>query len=306
MVTKSAYSLEIDGHALRFTNLDKVLYPAAGFTKAQVIDYYVRMAPVLLPHLRGRPLSLKRYPDGVEEPYFFQKECPAHRPDWLSTVPVRSEKSDRDVPYCGVNSVADLAWLANLANLEVHTYLALGKNLDSPTMLVFDLDPGPGCDLLTSAGVALLVRDRLEEDGLESYAKVSGNKGVHVYAPLNSGARFDATKPYSRGIAQGLQKEHPKLLTANMSKEVRQGRVFIDWSQNDRHKTTVCAYSLRGTPIPYVSAPVGWDELEDAVKGRDADRLRFTPAQAQERVELMGDLFSDVLTQKQRLPSLAA
>ena len=298
--------VEVDGHTLKLSNLEKVMYPKTGFTKGQVIDYYARIAPAILPHLRGRPLSLKRYPNGVEGGFFYQKSCPPHRPKWLPTVPVWSEGRGEDIIYCKCEELADLVWLANMANLELHTFLARGKTIQNPTMMVYDLDPGAPAGLLECCEVAVWVRDELKDMGLRSLVKVSGSKGMQLYVPINTPTTYDVTKPLSRMIAERLSSEHPGKVTANMRKDLRKGKIFIDWSQNDEHKTTVCVYSLRGTPNPQVSVPLTWDEVEEALANEDASPLWFSPDQAIARYEEQGDLFKDVLTRKQRLPSLGA
>lgn len=301
-----AARVQIDGRVLRLSNLDKVLYPQTGFTKAQVIDYYSRMADVLLPHLAGRPVTLKRYPDGVEGEYFFEKQCPSHRPSWLRVEPVVSQRSARGVvEYCLVDDKPALIWLANLACLEIHLLLAKAENLESPTFMVFDLDPGPPATLKECLEVALQLKEMLDALDLESLPKTSGGKGLHLYVPLNCpGVDFDMTKAFSRSLAELLQERHPESVTANMSKAVRDGKVFIDWSQNDRHKTTVCPYSLRAQARPTVSAPVTWDELRAALEAGEPQRLIFTAGEMLQRVARRGDLFEKVLMLEQRLPNL--
>jgi bifunctional non-homologous end joining protein LigD len=281
-----------------------VLYPDAGFTKTDVVRYYLDIAPALLPHLKDRPLTLKRYPNGVAQPFFYEKMCPAHRPDWVATT--RMDTTSRPIDFCVVDSAATLAWVANLASLELHTLLSRGKGLERPTFMVFDHDPGDGAGLLDCARVALRFRDLLAQLGLRSFAKTSGGKGLHLYVPLNSAVRFDDTKLFSRTIAQILEKEDPKRITTVMRKDLRAGKVFVDWSQNDRHKTTACAYSLRARPRPTVSTPVEWDEVERAVRKGDASSLTFEAADAVGRVQRHGDLFAPVLKLRQKLPGLNA
>ena len=293
--------VEIDGHTLRLTNLDKDLY--RGFTKGEVIDYYARIADVLVPHLAERPLTLRRFPDGVDADGFFEKEAPSHRPDWVRTVAVPSGRRGV-VNYTIADSRAVVVWLANLAALELHPLLSRAPELDTPTSIVFDLDPGAPADVLDATEIALRVRDRLEGIGLESLAKVSGGKGVHVYVPLNSDVGFDATKDFAHAVAKVLAREDPKHVTSVMTKAERKGKVFVDWSQNDDSKTTVAVYSLRAGPEPRVSAPVGWDELEDALTADDADRLRFSPDDVLARVERDGDPFAPLETVRQELPAL--
>jgi len=297
--------VRLEGHPLALTNLEKVLYPAAGFTKAEVIDYYVRVAPVLLPHLGGRPLNLKRYPDGVEAPFFFQKECPANHPDWLPTTRVESGSGGGAINYCMADDTAGLVWLVNAGNLEMHTFLATATDVERPTVVAFDLDPGPGAGLVQCCEVALWVKEWLGAAGVACYPKVSGGKGMQVYAPLNTPVTYEATRTMALAVALAIEREHPKAVTSNMRKDRRTGRVLVDYSQNSRHKSTVSAYSLRGQPTPTVSAPLLWSEVEDGAAG-EAQHLRFTPDDVLERVRRNGDLFAEVLTRRQRLPAFGA
>lgn len=298
----TAYDIEIDGRPLRLSNLQKVLYPASGFTKAHVIDYYRRIAPVLLPHLRDRPLTLKRYPEGVDHNYFYEKNCPSHRPAWLSTVPVWSERNDGVVNYCVVNDLASLVWAANLADIELHPSLSVRRDLTRPTALVFDLDPGEGVDVVACARVALLLRERLVSMPLQAYPKTSGGKGLQVYVPLNSETDYDASKTFARRLAQSLEKRFPNDIASRMQKTLRRGKVLIDWSQNDQHKTTVCVYSLRAQDPPTVSTPLHWHEVETLAVRGDRERVRFSPEAVLARVHEFGDLFAPVLDQVQPLP----
>jgi len=294
----------VDGKPLEVSNLDKVLYRETGFTKGELIDYYMRIAPVLLPHLKGRPLTLKRYPDGTDGFFFYEKNCPAHRPCWIKTTVVHSEKKDTE--HCVINDLPSLIWVANLASIELHTSLALAKNVDRPTMLAFDLDPGPPANILQCCRVAMWTRAILEEHGLKSYPKTSGSKGLQLYVPLNKAATYDQTKTFAHNMAEQLERQHPELVVSKMSKALRNGKVFVDWSQNDRHKTTVCVYSLRAKAEPTVSTPVTWQEVESALKKNDAEKLVFTSADVLKRVEKQGDLFAPVLTEKQALPAFAS
>jgi len=282
------------------SNPQKVLYPEAGFTKAEVVAYYLGVAPVLLPHLKGRPLTLKRYPNGVGAAFFYEKMCPAHRPDWVATTAVPT--TSRTIDFCLVQDAATLVWVANLASLELHTLLAKAGDIERPTFMVFDHDPGEGVGMLECCRVALRFREMLEQFGLKSFAKTSGGKGLHLYVPLNTAVTFEETKTFSRAAAQILEKQDPKGVTTNMSKRLRGGKVFVDWSQNDRHKTTVCAYSLRARERPTVSTPVAWAEVERAVRRGDAAALSFEAGDVVKRVKKMGDLFEPVLKMKQRLP----
>jgi bifunctional non-homologous end joining protein LigD len=297
--------VEVEGRALRLSNLDKVLYPEPGFTKAQVIDYYTRVAPVLLPHLRGRPLTLKRYPNGVEGKYFYEKECPSHRPEWVSTarIPIRSD--GRSVNFCLAEDLPTLVWTANLADLELHTSLARAAAITRPTMMVFDLDPGAPAAVLECARVALALRDLLAPLGVESWVKTSGSKGLQVYVPLNVETSYAQTKPFALAVAQLLERDHPELVVSRMRKDLREGKVFVDWSQNDEHKTTVCVYSLRAKAHPMVSTPLAWDEVEEALAAHEPGLLAFDWEAALARTEEHGDLFSEVLDREQTLPALA-
>lgn len=301
-----ATEVEVEGRTLTLTNLDKVFYPEAGFTKAHVIDYYRRVSPVLLPHLRGRALTLKRYPDGVEGPFFYEKSCPPHRPEWLSTQGVWSDTRGEDIDYCVVDSLPALVWAANIADLELHAFLARAvEDPQAPTALVYDLDPGEGTGILECCEVGLALRDVHKELGLECFPKVSGSKGLQVYVPLNvEGVTFEETKPFARAMGEVLERAMPDLVTTNMKKTERRGRVLVDWSQNDDHKTTVCVYSLRAKRLPTVSTPLRWGEVTAALDASDADALRFLPEDVFARVEKHGDLFRPVLEMEQSLPVL--
>jgi bifunctional non-homologous end joining protein LigD len=282
-------------------NLDKVLYPRTGFTKAGIIDYYSRIAPVMLPHLADRPLSLRRCPDGVNGDCFFEKRCPAHRPDWLPVHRLPSSSAG-SIGFCGANDLPALVWLADQAVLELHPYLHLAQAPDRPTALVLDLDPGPPAGLAEACRVGRLLCGLLAELGLDCIAKVSGGKGLHVYVPLNTEVSYARTKTFARALAQTLTRDDPTRVTATMAKVERTGKVFIDWSQNDLKKTTVAVYSLRVGPTPRASAPVAWDEIDAALADGDADRLRFDPAAVLARVEHHGDLFAPLLAKPQSLP----
>lgn len=296
--------VEVGGRSLSVSNLDKVLYPATGFTKAAVIDYYVRVAEVMLPHLAGRPLTMIRYPDGVEGNSFFEKRCPEHRPDWLGTVRLGRDGREKVVDHCDVRDVAGLAWVANMAALELHTSLARGPDTAMPTMVVFDLDPGAPADAATCAQVALLLRDVFEKLGLEGFTKTSGSKGLQVYVPVNGPTSYDATRTFALSVGQLLERVHPELVLTAMDKAKRKGKVFVDWSQNTLTKTTVCAYSLRAKASPTVSTPLTWHEVQQAAEAGDADRLRFTSGQVLRRIDEHGDLFAPTATLVQSLPTL--
>jgi len=297
-------SIEVQGRQLKLSNLEKVLYPATGFTKQQVIDYYVRIAPAMVPHLAGRPLTRKRYPNGVDEEFFYEKNAPQHRPDWVKTTPIWSGRNRRTVHYILANDLATLVWLANLAAIELHPSLALAKDITCPTMMVFDLDPGPPANIVHCCQVGLWLREIFEHFGLQSFAKTSGSKGLQIYVPLNTPTNYESTKTFSHALAQLLEQEHPELVVSDMKKQVRTGKVFVDWSQNDEHKTTVAVYSLRAREHPTVSTPVTWEEIERAFKKKDSGLLVFEAKQAVTRVGKMGDLFAPVLDLKQRLPDL--
>ena len=289
-------TVEVGGRQLKLSNLDKVLYPEPGFTKGEVIDYCTRVAPAVLPHLHARALTLKRYPNGVDGKYFYEKQKPSHAPEWVRSATV--ETGDRDIDFVLCDDLPTLVWLANLADLELHPSLALAEDPDRPTVLAFDLDPGEPAALPECREVALLLRDTLADLGLDCLAKTSGSKGMQVYVPLNTPVTYDDTKPFAQALAQLLEKRHPKLVTSSMKKSLRPGRVFIDWSQNSRHKTTVAVYSLRARARPTVSTPVTWDEVAD---GEQA--LVFETGAVLERIEEHGDLFAPVLDLKQKLPT---
>jgi bifunctional non-homologous end joining protein LigD len=295
--------IEVDGRALSLSNLEKVLYPKAGFTKGQVIDYYTRIAPVLLPHLRDRPLTLKRYPNGVEGQYFYEKQCPSHRPDWVRTAPVYSRHARRTIDFCVVDDLPTIVWTSNLADLELHTSLAKVADVAAPTILAFDLDPGPPATIVECAEVALRLRELFEHLDLESFPKTSGSKGMQVYVPLNTPTSYDATKPFARELAQLLERRHPDLVVSDMKKTLRTGKVLVDWSQNDEHKTTVSAYSLRARDRPTVSTPLTWAEVEGVLGSRDPEELAFDSGQVLDRVAAHGDLFAGVETLEQELPT---
>lgn len=297
--------VEIEGKHLSLTNLDKVLYPATGFTKGQVIDYYARIAPVLLPHLKEHPLTLKRYPGGVDQEYFFEKNATKHRPDWVKTVPVWSEGNQRDVNYILANDLPTLVWTANLAAIELHPSLSLAKDIMCPRSIVFDLDPGAPANIVQCCQVGIWLRDIFEHFGLQSFPKTSGSKGLQVYVPLNSPTSYDVTKPFAHALARLLENEHRDFVVSDMKKELRVGKVFVDWSQNDEHKTTISVYSLRAREHPTVSTPVKWEEVEQALKKKDATLLVFEAGQVLDRVQKMGDLFEPLEKLKQKLPKLA-
>ncbi len=298
MAEPSKTVTEVEGRRLTLSNLDKVMYPATGLTKAGVVDYYARIAPAMLPHLRGRAVTMVRWPDGVDGPSFFEKRCPPHAPEWVRTAAI-----DTDLTACVVDDVATLVWMANLAALELHTLQATVDDPDRPTSLVLDLDPGPPATVLDCCRVALELRGLLKELGLVSVVKTSGGKGLHLAVPVH-GATADDTKTFARALGEVLATQDPKRVTIIMAKEQRRGKVFVDWSQNDRHKTTVCAYSLRARERPFVSAPASWDEVAHALDTDEPELLAFDTLAVLERVATLGDLYESNLMVEQALPRL--
>jgi len=295
--------LRIAGKSVPVSNLEKVFYPT-GFTKGDVINYYIRVAPLLLPHLKRHPVTLKRYPNGVNGGFFYEKKCPPYRPVWVKTAPMFSKGNNADINYCLIDNLASLVWAANLADLELHTFLWRAKNYHVPAMLVFDLDPGEPADLLNCAAIALRLKEIFAKWKLDLFPKTSGSKGMQVYLPLNTPVKFDQTGAFAQAVAQSLERERPKEVVSKMTKNLRKGKVFVDWSQNHEHKTTVCVYSLRAKERPMVSTPLQWKEVETAVKKGKTDGLVFAAEEALKRIEKLGDLFKPVLTLKQRLPKL--
>ena len=286
--------VEVDGRRLVLSNLEKILYPEAGFTKAQVIDYYARIAPVMVPHLAGRPVTLVRCPNGVEGERFFEKRCPPHHPDWVPEI--------GELNQCDIDEPAALVWLANLAALELHTLQARAANADRPDAVVFDLDPGPPAGVLDAATVAIELRALLDSIGLVALVKTSGSKGLHLSVPLHTEVDAETTKRFALTLGNHLAQLAPDRVTTDMTKAKRPGKVFVDWSQNDRHKTTVCVYSLRARPQPTVSTPVTWDEVAVAIANDDPDALVFDTAEVLARVDELGDLNADNVALEQRLP----
>jgi bifunctional non-homologous end joining protein LigD len=295
--------VHIDGRTLSLSNLDKLMYPEAGFTKGHLIEYYTRIAPVLLGHLRDRPLTLKRYPDGVEGPYFYEKQCPSHRPDWVPTTVIGSSRArDGKINFCLANDLPTLVWLSNLADLELHSSLATAADYSRPTVIAFDLDPGPPATIVECAEVALELRTVFEHLDMQAFPKTSGSKGMQVYVPLNTPVGYEQTRGFAKGLAELLERRRPQLVVSDMKKTLRKGKVFVDWSQNTQFKTTVCVYSLRARPQPTVSTPLLWEEVEAVVGSRDPDDLVFTSDDVLERVAEHGDCFAGVLELQQRLP----
>jgi bifunctional non-homologous end joining protein LigD len=295
-VTTRSIRVEVGDRELSVSNLDKVLFPESGFTKGELIDYYVHIAPVMLPHLQDRPLTMKRYPDGVSKKFFYEKHVPSHAPDWVRTVEVPTADGDDTVEYSVVCDIPMLVWAANLGTIEFHVplwHVGRRRKLPAPPdHIVFDLDPGEGTSIVECCEVALLVEKLLKDKGLESRVKTSGSKGLQVYAIPKGRLTWDTSRATARGIAEQLSSEHPELVTANMRKALRRGKVLIDWSQNHPAKTTVCAYSVRGVDRPTVSTPVRWKEIRNCQKTGDPTVLEFTATEALSRVKRSGDLFA--------------
>ncbi len=303
----SSQVVEVDGRELKLTNLDKVLYPKAGFTKGQVVDYYAKVAEAMVPHLKGRAVTLRRFPEGVEDldSAFFEKRCPKHRPKWVKTTSVRAGPNAGNIDFCVCDGRPTLVWMAQLAAIELHPSLSLGRAPTRPTVLAFDLDPGPPADVVDCCRVALRLRDMFGHFGVQSFPKTSGSKGMQVYVPLNSKeVNYDVTKPFAKAIAQLLEKQTPDLVVSKMKKVERGGKVFVDWSQNHRSKTTIAVYSLRARERPTASTPISWDEVEAAADGGDGSALVFEADAVLDRIARQGDLFAPVLELQQELPEL--
>ena len=305
-MARKGQEITVEGRSIEVTNLDKELYPGGHYTKGEIINFYVRVAPFLLPHIKDRPVTLKRFPNGVSGEFFYEKDAPSFTPKWVQTfqVPRRTGRGG-EIRYILINDLPTLVWSANLANLEIHPFLHRVPDIDRPTMIVFDLDPGEGADVVTCARVAIISRELLKSLGLKSFAKVSGSKGIQLYVPLNTPTSYAETQPFAKAIAELLSERNPDLILSDMSKSRRRNKVFVDWSQNSDFKTTISVYSLRAkTAVPYVSLPVSWEELQQAIDADDAKRLYYTPGAALERLEKVGDLFGPVLKLKQRLPDV--
>lgn len=298
-----AHSAKKVSAKVKFSNLEKIFFPKTGFTKGELIRYYIEVAPFILPHLRGRPVTLIRFPDGVEGEKFYEKNVPRFAPAWVKTAKVKRRSEPGEINYILINDAETLAWCANLAAIELHPFLHRAKNVDQPTAVAFDFDPGEGADLRDCIRVGFLVKTILDELGLEAFPKVSGSKGLQLYVPLNTPVTYDATSAFAKAVAELLQRQHPHEVVSQMSKALRKGRVMIDWSQNSRSKTTVAVYSMRGKRAePFVSMPVTWDELRRAQKRGKLASLFFSPEAALKRLKKKGDLFAPVLTLKQKLP----
>lgn len=300
-----AYSeIRVQGRTLKLSNRSKVLYPDSATTKGELIDYYRAVSPVLLEHLAERPLTLKRYPNGVQGKSFYEKRCPTHRPDWIRTASIVSERQGESIDYCLVNDLPSLLWVANLATIELHTSLSLASELGRPTAVVFDLDPGAPAGIRECCKVALWIAELFQTLGLQTVVKTSGQKGLQVYLPVDAGAEYHQTKPFAHAVARLLEQEHPQLVVSRMSVKLRAGKVLIDWNQNDPHKTTVCAYSLRASPEPRVSTPLDWEEVKRGARSKSQPALSATPAALLKRLERKGDLFAPALEPTQALPTL--
>ena len=299
--------VEVDGRELKLTNLDKVLYPKAGFTKGEVVDYYAKVADAMVPHLKGRAVTLRRFPEGVDDldSAFFEKRCPKHRPQWVKTTKVRAGPDAGEIDFCVCDGRPTLIWMAQLAAIELHPSLSLGRAPTRPTVLAFDLDPGPPADVVDCCRVALRLRDMFSHFGVECFPKTSGSKGMQVYVPLNSKkVNYEVTKPFAKAIAQLLEKQTPDLVVSKMKKVERGGKVFVDWSQNHRSKTTIAVYSLRARERPTASTPITWEEVEAAADSGDGSSLVFEAGEVLKRIEQHGDLFAPVLELQQELPEL--
>jgi bifunctional non-homologous end joining protein LigD len=296
----------VGNRRVKLTNLDKVLYPKTKTTKAEVIDYYARVADLIIPHLRGRPLTLRRFPEGVGKPQtsFFEKNCPKHRPDWVKTTPIYVDRRAGEIDFCMCENRPTLVWMAQLAALELHPSLSKATRMEQPTVLAFDLDPGAPAALRECCKVALRIREIFDAFGLEGFPKVSGGKGLQLYFPLNTKVTYEQTSPFAKAMAQLLEKQTPKEVVSKMAKADRKGKVFVDWSQNHQKKTTIGVYSLRARERPTASMPVTWREVERTANGSDPDKLRFEIPAAIKRVEKEGDLFEPVLKLKQKLPKV--
>jgi bifunctional non-homologous end joining protein LigD len=298
--------VEVDGRELKLTNLDKVLYPQAGFTKGEMVDYYAKVAPAMIPHLAGRAVTLRRFPEGVDdlEAAFFEKRCPKHRPKWVKTTRVEAGPHAGKIDFCVCDSLPTLIWMAQLAAVELHPSLSLSRAPKRPTVLAFDLDPGPPADIVQCCRVGLRLREMFGHFGVRCFPKTSGSKGMQVYVPLNSKVSYETTKPFAKAIAQLLEKQTPDEVVSKMKKVERKGKVFVDWSQNHQRKTTIAVYSLRARERPTASTPLRWEEVEAVAESGDGSSLSFETGAVLSRVEKHGDLFAPVLELEQELPEL--
>src|SRR3954451_6740749 len=295
----------VEGRTLQISNLDKPLYPG-GFTKGEVIDYYVRIAPALLPHIADKPMTLKRYPNGVDGQFFYEKNCPGHRPDWVRTASVVFGEGHKAIDFCLIADLPTLVWVANLAAIELHPVLAPAADVNRPASIVFDLDPGPPADVIDCSRVALWVREVLDHLGLQSVIKTSGSKGLQLYVPLNTPVTYRQTQPFCQALGQLLERQHPEAVVTQQRKDLRSGKVLIDWSQNTPSKSTISVYSVRARPRPTVSTPVSWDEVDDVAASGDAETLVFETADVLRRIDGGGDLFRPMVELHQELPTLKA
>jgi bifunctional non-homologous end joining protein LigD len=299
--------VEVDGRELKLTNLDKVLYPEAGFTKGEVVDYYAKVAPAIVPHLTGRAVTLRRFPEGVDDldSAFFEKRCPKHRPKWVKTARVEAGPHAGKIDFCVCDSLPTLIWMAQLAAIELHPSLSRSRAPKRPTVLAFDLDPGPPADVVDCCRVGLRLREVLAQLDLECFAKTSGSKGMQLYVPLNTKTSYEETRPFGQALAQLMAKQTPEEVLAKMGKKTdRSGKVLIDWYQNNQRKTTISVYSLRAREHPTCSTPITWEEVEDAAESGDGNNLVFEAGDVLERIEQHGDLFAPVLELEQELPEL--
>jgi bifunctional non-homologous end joining protein LigD len=299
-------NVEVDGRELKLTNIDKVLYSKAGFTKGEVVEYYAKVGATMVPHLNGRAVTLRRFPEGVDDldSAFFEKRCPKHRPKWVKTAKVKAGPEAGTIDFCVCDSIPTLIWMAQLAAIELHPSLSIARAPNRPTTFAFDLDPGPPADIVQCCEVAVRLRDLFAHFGLESFPKTSGSKGMQVYVPLNVKTSYEQTKPMAKAIAQLLEKQTPDKVVSKMKKVERKGKVLVDWSQNHRSKTTIAVYSLRARERPTVSTPITWDEVERTISSGDASELVFEASDVLERIEKHGDLFAPVLALEQELPDL--
>ena len=304
MPKRKVQEVVVGRRRLEISNVDKVFYPSGGFTKGDMISFYQDISEVLLPHLKGRPVTLKRFPDGAEGSFFYEKECPKYAPDWIKTAPITRRRDNVDVNYCLLDTKPALVWASNLANLELHTVLARARDVTKPIALVFDLDPGEPLGVIACADIALRLKEMFGSFGLEMLVKTSGSKGLQAYVPLNTKVTYEQTKAFAQDVARRMEKDHPSEIISKPSREQRKGKIFIDWSQNDLHKTTVSVYSLRAKERPTVSTPVTWEEVRKAVKKDDPALLTFEYDEVLKRVARRGDLFEPVLKMKQELPAL--
>jgi bifunctional non-homologous end joining protein LigD len=299
--------VEVEGKELKLSNLDKVLYPKTGFTKGEMVDYYAKVAPALVPHLSGRAVTLRRFPEGVEDldAAFYEKRCPKHRPKWVKTAKVEAGPRAGVIEFCVCDSLPTLIWMAQLAAIELHPSLSKSRAPKRPTSLVFDLDPGPPADVVDCSRVALRLRELLTQLDLECFVKTSGSKGMQLYVPLNSKTSYEQTRPFGQALAQIVANQDPESILAKMGKKTdRSGKVLIDWYQNNERKTTIAVYSLRARERPTCSTPITWEEVEQAAESGDGGHLVFETTDVLERIEKHGDLFAPVLELEQELPNL--